>query len=144
MPKPFKFIIPLVIIAAAVAYWRLGLHRNNDPDRIKLSGNIEVTQVDLSFKIAGRLIQREVDEGQFVTAGQKVAYLDDTDFGLRAAQAQAQVDLVQAALSELEAGSRPEEIERAQARVHQTRFALSELQSGSRVQEIAEISARVV
>jgi HlyD family secretion protein len=123
MPKPFKFIIPLVIIAAAVAYWRLGLHRNDDPDRIKLSGNIEVTQVDLSFKIAGRLIQREVDEGQFVTAGQKVAYLDDTDFGLRAAQAQAQVDLVQAALSELEAGSRPEEIAQANAALAQARAA---------------------
>jgi HlyD family secretion protein len=112
-----------VIIAAAVAYWRLGLHRDEDPDRIKLSGNIEVTQVDLSFKIAGRLVSREVDEGRSVSAGQEVARLDDADFKLRMAQAQAQVDLAQAALAELEAGSRPEEIAQAEASLAQARAA---------------------
>lgn len=123
MPKPLKFIIPLVIIAAALAYWRLGLHRNEDPNRIKLSGNIEVTQVDLSFKIPGRLINRDVDEGQFVSAGQQVAHLDDADFSLRVSQAQAQVDLARAALAELEAGSRPEEIAQARAAQAQARAA---------------------
>lgn len=123
MPKPLKFIIPLVVIAAAVVFWRLELHRPENPDVIKLSGNIEVTQVDLSFKIPGRLRARDVDEGQSITAGQKVGVLDDTDFKLRVAQAEAEVDLAQAALAELEAGSRPEEITQARAALAQARAA---------------------
>ena len=51
--------------------------RNNDT--IVVSGNIEVTDVQISFKIPGRVETRLVDEGQLVTRGQIVAELDKTD-----------------------------------------------------------------
>ena len=37
--------------------------------RILVSGNLELTQVDLSFKIAGRMMERTVDEGDWVKKG---------------------------------------------------------------------------
>ena len=41
-----------------------------------VSGNIELEQVNIAFKTAGRLIERTVDEGDNVTKGQVIARLD--------------------------------------------------------------------
>lgn len=77
---------------------------------VKVTGTVENTTVAVSFKVPGRLAQRLVDEGQTVTAGQVVARLEDDELQderkLRAADQQA----AQAALADLRAGSRREEI----------------------------------
>ena len=41
-----------------------------------VSGNIELTEVNIAFKTAGRLIERTVDEGDTVKKGQVIARLD--------------------------------------------------------------------
>ena len=41
-----------------------------------VSGNIELTEVNIAFKTAGRLIERTVDEGDAVKKGQVIARLD--------------------------------------------------------------------
>ena len=41
-----------------------------------VSGNIELTEVNIAFKTAGRLIERTVDEGDAVKKGQMIARLD--------------------------------------------------------------------
>ena len=101
-------------VAAAAASWfffRVG----KEDGVLRVSGNIEVTDVDVSFKIPGRVMQRAVDEGMAVSAGQFIARLDSADLenevGLREAEHQA----VAAVLKELSAGSRPQEIARARA-----------------------------
>ena len=45
-------------------------------NRIVVSGNIELTEVNIAFKTAGRLIERTVDEGDTVKKGQVIARLD--------------------------------------------------------------------
>jgi multidrug efflux pump subunit AcrA (membrane-fusion protein) len=45
-------------------------------NRIVVSGNIELTEVNIAFKTAGRLIERTVDEGDSVKKGQVIARLD--------------------------------------------------------------------
>ncbi len=44
-----------------------------------LSGNLELIDAQLSFKYPGRVLERLVDEGQRVRAGQPIARLDDSE-----------------------------------------------------------------
>jgi membrane fusion protein YbhG len=141
MKKRLGIALPVIVAALAVIAWHLFYRTDGGDDRIHLSGNMDVTQVDLGFKIAGRLKQRLVDEGHPVTRRQRVAILDDTDQQFQLEKADAERVYAVSVLSELQAGSRPEEIARAAARVRQARFALNERIAGSRAQEIAEAKA---
>ena len=107
-------VAALVIIAAIVVYYTTHRH-GRDKNLVKVSGNIEVTSVEVSFKVAGRVQERLVDEGETVKAGQVVARLDSTDLAHETAIRRADVETARAALRELEAGSRPEEIAQAEA-----------------------------
>ena len=80
-----------------------------------LSGNIEVTDAQLGFKVPGRVIARLVSEGDRVKAGELVARLDDADQQQQLALRRAELAGAAAALAELEAGSRPQEIAAAAA-----------------------------
>jgi HlyD family secretion protein len=116
MKKKIIFPVLLLVIAAGVAgYFYFKNHHIPDIDRIRVSGNIEITDVEVSFKIPGRVEERPVSEGQMITAGQAVARLDDRDLKLEIAQRKAQVAAAQSSLAELRSGSRPEEIAQAQA-----------------------------
>ena len=139
-----KKVLRLVILGLAVAgglVWTLFFKEVDDPNLVKMSGNIEVTQVDLGFELSGILAQRLVDEGVTVTQGDLLARLDDSNYMLQAQQARAELGYTQAVLAELEAGSRPEEIAQAKARVSQKQSSLQELLNGSRSQEIKEAEA---
>jgi HlyD family secretion protein len=83
-----------------------------------LSGNIEVVDAQLAFKLPGRVAERTVSEGQRVTAGQLIARLDDAEQVQEVALRRAELAATQAMLAELEAGSRPQEIAAATATQH--------------------------
>lgn len=104
--------VTLLILTLLVAG---GCHRGAENGPIKLTGTVETTTVAVSFKVPGRLKERLVDEGQQVQAGQIVARLEDDELKderrLRAADQLA----AQAALADLKAGSRQEEIAAAAA-----------------------------
>ncbi|MEW6440891.1 MAG: efflux RND transporter periplasmic adaptor subunit [bacterium] len=115
--KKLLLVIP-VAVAAFVAFQRYRDARIvDDPDVIRVSGNIEVTDAEVSFKIAGRVQERLVSEGEIIEAGQLAARLDSQDLAQEVALRKAEVQLAQAVLDELEAGSRPEEIAQAAAAV---------------------------
>jgi HlyD family secretion protein len=80
-----------------------------------LSGNIEVTDAQVSFKVPGRVIERLVTEGDRVKSGQLVARLDDTEQQEQLALRRAELAEAAAACSALQAGSRPQEIAAAEA-----------------------------
>ncbi|HEU5078417.1 MAG TPA: efflux RND transporter periplasmic adaptor subunit [Opitutaceae bacterium] len=82
---------------------------------MKLSGNIEVVDAQLGFKIAGRVAQRFVSEGERVTAGQPIARLDSVEQEQQLQLRKAELAAAQASLAELEAGSRPQEIAASEA-----------------------------
>lgn len=113
------------------------------PNIIRISGNIEVPDAEVSFKISGRLQERLVSEGETVRSGQVVARLDSTELVQGVALRRGEVQAAQAALAELEAGSRPEEIAQAEASVRTAQARLEELLVGSRSQEIATAEAKV-
>jgi HlyD family secretion protein len=100
-----------------VAMWLGACSRNNGVHAgdLLLSGNIEVTDAQLGFKVAGRVAERLVSEGDNVKAGQLVARLDDAEQNEQVALRRAEIAGAEAALAELEAGSRPQEIAASEA-----------------------------
>lgn len=112
-----KLLIAAAVLVAIVAGVLLikSLRSGSDDNAITVSGNIEVTTVELSFKIPGRVIERLVDEGETVTVGKVVAKLDPSDLIQETASRRAEVQAAQAVLTELERGYRTEEIAQAAA-----------------------------
>jgi len=132
-------LLPVVLLVAVLAYLILG--RSNDGRVIRVSGNIEVTDAEVSFKIPGRVEARLVDEGEMVRAGQTIARLDSAELAQEVAARRAERQAVQAALAELEAGSRPEEIAQAEASAAQAKARLDEMLAGSRPEELSAAEA---
>ena len=76
-----KVLIPLAavitLVIASVLYFQVFRHGGEDKIRIKGSGTIEVTEIDLGSKLAGRIISIAKDEGQAVKLGEvlvRIAY----------------------------------------------------------------------
>jgi len=143
--KKKKIVILLLVaaIGAALSYGYIRNRKSVDPNKIYISGNFEVTDVEVSFKIAGRVAKRLVSEGEVVTTGQTVAQLDSTDLVQEVTLRKAEVHATQAVLAELEAGSRPEEIREAESSLQMAQARLDELLAGSRSQEIDAAKAAV-
>lgn len=116
LPELRRSAAALVLLAVAVAALT-GCTRNahSSKDELVLSGNIEVVDAQLGFKVPGRVITRTVDEGASVTAGQLIAQLDDAEQTQELALRRAELAAAEAVLAELEAGSRPQEIAAAEA-----------------------------
>jgi HlyD family secretion protein len=108
-------LIMLAAVALAAAVVFLVRRQQGDDNRIKLSGNVEITSVEASFRIPGRVVERLVDEGEQVHAGQVIARLDDSTLSKEVSLRQADVHAAEAVLAELVAGSRTEEIGQAEA-----------------------------
>lgn len=124
----------------APAWWpRFGTASN--PDQVRVSGNIETTEAQVAFKIAGRVERRLVDEGWQVKQGQEVATLDTSDLRCNVDLRRAELQAAKAALAALKAGSRPQEIDAARAAMQRAEHALADLVAGSRPQEIAAAEA---
>jgi HlyD family secretion protein len=113
---------------------------------IRVSGNIEVDDARLAFKVPGIVVERAVSEGGTVTQGQIVARLDDTEQVQQVEVQRAEVAAAAAVLADLEAGSRPQEIESAKATVESTaaeaRRAALEFERQRELRESRTISAR--
>ncbi len=141
MKKRARIIVPILVIIIALFF--VILRNNENPDIISISGNIEATDSMLSFNVPGKLLERLVDEGEAVSAGQPIARLDSIDYELLVSQAEANLSLAKAALADLRAGSRSQEIDRAYGQLQQARAVLKEVESGSRSQEIAAAEAQL-
>jgi len=108
-------ILSAVCLAVAVVLLVALRRAPNDKGELKVSGTIEVTSVELSFKVGGRMTQRLVDEGEMVRPGQLVARLDDDELKEERNSRAADERAVRAAQADLEAGSRREEIAQGEA-----------------------------
>lgn len=115
MKKRLRIIIPLLVVIGTGIFAYDHFKSSSDSSRLRISGNIEVTEAQMSFKIPGRLEARLVDEGAKVRIGQILARLEKTDQKIAMAQAEANLSYARAVLAELAAGSRSQEIETARA-----------------------------
>lgn len=143
MHKRARIVIPILLVVIIVIVWVVFFRYPPDDGTLIISGNIEVTDAQLSFQIPGRVSERLVTEGDSVSAGQLIARLDGADQVLAVAQAEGSVALATAVLAELQAGSRPEAVSQSRAQVAQAQAQLAQLETGSRAQEIADAEAAV-
>ncbi len=74
-----KAILPIaaviVILAAATLFFEVFRNINKNSGNIEGSGTIEVTEIEISSKISGRIAELPVDEGVEVKAGQLIVRL---------------------------------------------------------------------
>ena len=136
----------IALAAAAAVLLAASCSRSPDAGAIRVSGNIEVDDARLAFKVAGLLVERAVSEGGAVEKGQVVARLDDTEQLQQVEVQRAALAAAQAALADLEAGSRPQEIESARAAVGsaaaEARRAVLEFERQRELRANRTISAR--
>jgi HlyD family secretion protein len=146
-----KRILPILIVLAAIGggwWWWTDAHAA-DPNRILVSGNLELTLVDLSFKIAGRMTELNVKEGDWVKKGQVIARLDPMQLQQQRLRDQAAVISAesnyrqqqtavafQKATLESDIAARRAEVSEAQAK-------LDQLLNGSRPEDIQQAESAV-
>jgi HlyD family secretion protein len=120
-------VVLLIVLGGGVFAWRYFKAESASHD-LTLYGNVDVRQVDLSFKVAGRIATLAVDEGDQVKQGQVLASLDKSYFDDDLRLGQARIATLAANLLKLENGSRPEEIEQARAVLAERRASFANAQ----------------
>ncbi|WP_233809852.1 HlyD family secretion protein [Paraburkholderia sp. HP33-1] len=124
MNVPTKKLIPaaaLALVIAAAGYYAWARLRDTGPGEGFASGNgrIEATEIDVDTKLAGRVDSIDVDEGDFVKAGQPLAKMQVQvlEAQLDEAQAQRQQAVNNAASVEAQVAQRESDKAAAQALV---------------------------
>jgi HlyD family secretion protein len=147
-----KKVILIVIVIAAVGAAGTLAYRSLRPevtDRIVVSGNIELTQVDIAFKTAGRLIERTVSEGDAVQKGMVIARLDREQLLRQRDTASAALSTAEAQLAESESALKWQretmqaDLQLKSADLSAAQSQLLQLKNGARPQEIQEANAAV-
>lgn len=106
-------VVSLAGIAAGWLYHRI--HSSNGIHVLTLYGNVDIREAQPAFNDTGPIREMLVSEGTRVKRGELIARIDDSRYVARLAQARQQADNLQAVLSRLIHGSRPEEIARDKA-----------------------------
>jgi len=88
-------------------------------DSLKIQGNVDIRQVNLGFRVSGRIREMRFEEGDPVRAGDLIAVLDEGPYQDQVNLAKAQLAQSTANLTKAINGSRPQEIDQARAQVAQ-------------------------
>jgi HlyD family secretion protein len=110
--RPASFAAALAALLTVAACGPRG-----EPGTIHLNGRLEAPQVDLAPKVAGRVVEVLVREGDRVRAGQILVKLDLLDTALAVPRDRKSLKAAEARYEDLSVGSRPAEIAAAQADV---------------------------
>jgi len=121
--RRFALIAAGAVIVAGLAVF--ALTRGRGPGELVLYGNVDIREVTLGFRVAGRLATLGVDEGDAVRAGQELARLDSVPIELELNEARANASAIGARLALLKAGYRAEDVEQGRATVVERRAALT-------------------
>jgi len=145
LPRPLLVAGAAVVLAGlAFAGWSWWGNRHNARDVISASGRIEVTEVNISSKVTGRILTLDVDEGSDVKRGQLIATLEGDELQAQLRQVRAALQSGEAKLAQARIVLRVEpitvksQIRQAEEALRAAGERLSLLQTGPRTQEIEE------
>jgi HlyD family secretion protein len=124
-PKRRLLIGAALLAAIALGTWFF-VSRAARASELVLYGNVDIREVTIGFRVAGRLAQLNVDEGDAVHAGQEIARLDLTPLQLELDEARANAAALGRRLALLQSGNRPEDIAQALAAVEERRALLQD------------------
>jgi HlyD family secretion protein len=113
-PGLFRTVGVLLLASVVVA---AACKKKPPADRVRASGQIEATEVQISAPVGGRVLELNVVEGDRVAQGAVLARLDTADADLARLRSVADKSQAEAQLRLLQAGTRPEEIRQAEAQV---------------------------
>ena len=108
MSRKFSIILVFVVLAAFLGYagWKVLLEPSDLPPEgfARGNGRIEADLVDISTRLAGRVSEITVREGDLVQPGDVLAVMDTTELQSQRLRAQAAVASAQAAVTVAQAG----------------------------------------
>jgi HlyD family secretion protein len=148
MKKRIAIIVVVAAVAVAVTV-AVRRARHADDGRLAVSGNIELEETNVAFKVAGRLIERTVDEGDAVAQGAVVARLDRDQLLRQRERERAGLEAALATLAQAETALEWQratvtaDLEQRRAGLSSSEARLRELRNGSRPEEIQEVKAFV-
>ena len=145
--NPRLRLIPVALLLAGGSYGLWRWLQPQKPHPLTASGTLEATEINLASRLAGRILEIPVQEGQQVKKGQSLLRLDTAELQAQLRQALAQQRAAQAQFNLVRAGALREDIDAAGAALRAAELRVSELSSGSRPAERqraeAEVEARV-
>jgi HlyD family secretion protein len=148
MKKRTLIILLLAAAGTGVWLWKSGRF-SKDSGKLLVSGNLEMTQVDLAFKLAGKLIELNVREGDLVKKGMVIARIDPSQLQHQKERDHASVDSAQSEYQQLttaiefQKATIDSDIAARRAELAQANARLTELLAGSRKQEIQQAQSAV-
>src|SRR5262249_53575599 len=142
-----QIILPIllfiILVAVAGVLWSGRLFRPRE-NRLMVSGNIELTQVDISFKVPGKLVELNVREGAFVKQGDVIARIDRAQVERQRDRDQAGVTAAESQFQQMRTSIQwqretlENDLALRRAEVRAAQAHLDELLAGSRPQEIQQ------
>lgn len=105
---------------------------------LTLEGDIQNNIISANSTVAGKIVTMNKQQGEPVKKGEIIAVIDNTNQKYAVDQLQAVVNMKKAKLEELQAGTRPQQIQEAQAQVRATKAQLDLLTSGNRTEQITQ------
>ena len=146
-----KKLFPIIIVLAALGggYWWWRDAHATDPNRILVSGNLELTLVDLSFKIAGRMTELNVKEGDWVKKGLIIARLDPLQLQQQRLRDQAAVISAESNYRQMQTSiafqkaTLESDVAARRAEVNEAQAKLDQLLNGSRKEDIQQAESAV-
>lgn len=99
--------VAILIISVLLFY---GCGGDDNSNTIEASGTIEATNVVVSSRVSGEILDIKVDEGTRVKAGDTLLYIDNELLTIQLKQAEAGKELAQAQLLLLKNGARKEDL----------------------------------
>lgn len=102
MKRTAIVIATLLVLIGVVIGLYYGLREKPNPNELVLYGNVDVRQVDIGFRVAGRVSELYFEEGDFVPEGSLMAILDKSPYDSEIAQAKANMEAIAANLENAE------------------------------------------
>ncbi len=95
-------ILAIILLAALIGSAVYFFRPKKNPNELWLYGNVDVRQVDIGFRVAGRVDQLFFEEGDYVTTGQLLAVLDKTPYDSQVREAVANLESAKASFENAE------------------------------------------
>lgn len=116
-PNKIRTIIIVAIILGLIGLVAWGLikdKRETVSEPITIQGHMEVAQTPIAAKVAGRIANIYVKEGDDIKIGTRLIDMDSPEINAKVEEAQAGKQMAQSQLDKANNGARPQEIEMAQ------------------------------
>jgi len=115
MKRAIPILILLAVAIAAGVYYYPRFAKKPEPvNQLTLSGNIEAHESLVGFKVAGRVVELPVEEGQQILEGALLARLEDADYKQKVVIDEETVRVRQSNLALTLAGTREQELKATQ------------------------------